>query len=124
MIALMKQLVLAGGLLLVSQHTLAAISWTNCSNKDRNLIRTEQEIWGANSIEWKRNSTVLKDVREFFDAKTKNTLSNTEVKDDSYGKGTREIYTINVVLKEKHDDKIIEESDVRCSTLTYPKIYD
>jgi hypothetical protein len=113
-----------GSIALMCGDVACALGWTDCKNDDKQIIRTEKEMWGANPVTWTKEGKTLKDVREFFFKDTKRRISLDRIDDGSYGRGHKEIYTIEVLLKEMQNEKIIENCEVTCQSFQFPHAID
>ncbi len=101
---------------------MAAVGWTNCHNSQKRVTRDEQEIWGANIVEWKIAGIKLKHTHEDFKRRTKVPLERSVITDQRFGQGIKELYNIDVEVKEK--DQVAIACQVTCQQLSFPHIYD
>jgi hypothetical protein len=106
-----KWLFLSTAFWFLGTSAFASIGTTQCESDDGTLVRSEQEIWGANPVTWTHNGKI---VQAHFIEGTRKVLSC-----DEEGMYLRTIFSQDVAV-----NGLANAINVNCSTFELPGAID
>lgn len=114
------KLVTAAALSAFSVPAFAAMGTLNCANGDGSLRRTEQEVWGANVVEWTYQGKKIDQSQ--ISAVGDPVVINEEVRFNQEFGEERVLENVQKIQLTLGDEGV--STFVLCYSLTYPNAYD
>lgn len=114
--------VLLATMLTLGSGSAFAIGTTDCASSDGQTRRTEQEVWGANQVNWFFHGEIIPADKVELEASAQMVVSDIVTRDEELGQ-KRQLTTVEQAAITLGDGQTKTEY-VICKTIEYPDVYD